>query len=490
MRFLSSTCIRLLIVTSRANYLLLRNGEFALAFIRELERLKLSRLTARVTPSSMIREQDLQLVLLRASLGTSAQQDPLLANIRCHLPSGAARPLLPSLSGIRQSDKSANAELLDGLTSFDDVLLGTPMNLRYNVKWPLDLFLQTSDLKIYGALFSYIASLRKTHMLVHNTWGSLSNAQRARRRWTGLSEGGTRIDLQARKDLLRCSWGLVREMGWFLSTLLEYLMEDVVDAEYKRLQRLLSETGPVHGGHGTHRLSNTPSTAKLNHQGRPTYLDFTTVQSIHAGYLNRILLSSGLINAELTNTVRQVIDLCERLVAQVERWGGDVLPALLFEGSIAMRADGDGEAVGSMVRERWTIIAEMNAVCHSELSPLRSVQTDTKQNLQDLLASFYEQLTSSMSQQSQMSGADVSRSMMQHNRSVVEALSGFQTTFMAGKNGLRKLDNEGDVRRTMERLLLRMDFNSGFSKPRTSGQTSVPAGAKGGRSILKEGGLA
>jgi hypothetical protein len=80
--------------------------------------------------------------------------------------------------------------------------------------------------------------------------------------------------------------------------------------------------------------------------------------------------------------------------------------------------------------------------------------------------------------------------MMQHNRSVVEALSGFQTTFMAGKNGLRKLDNEGDVRRTMERLLLRMDFNSGFSKPRTSGQTSVPAGATGGRSILKEGGLA
>jgi gamma-tubulin complex component 4 len=352
---------------SRANYLLLRNGEFALAFIRELERLKLSRITARVTPSSMIREQDLQLVLLRASLGTSAQQDPLLANIRCHLPSGAARPLLPSLSGtIRQSDKSAHAELLDGLTSFDDVLLGTPMNLRYNVEWPLDLFLKTSDLKIYGALFSYIASLRKTHMLVHNTWGSLSNAQRARRRWTGLSEGGTQIDLQARKDLLRCSWGLVREMGWFLSTLLEYLMEDVVDAEYKRLKRLLSDTGPAPGGHGTHRLSNTTLTTKLNQQGRPTYLDFTTVQSIHAGYLNRILLSSGLVNAELTNIVRQIIDLCERLVAQVERWGGDVLPALLFEGSIATRTDGDGEAVGSMVRERWTIIAEMNAVCHSK----------------------------------------------------------------------------------------------------------------------------
>jgi hypothetical protein len=46
-------------------------------------------------------------------------------------------------------------------------------------------------------------------------------------------------------------------------------------------------------------------------------------------------------------------------VAQVERWGGDVLPALLFEGSIA----GDGaDSVGVMVKDRWAIVAEINGV--------------------------------------------------------------------------------------------------------------------------------
>lgn len=65
-------------VESLGNYFLIRNGEFSLSLIREVERLKLSRLTTRSGPNSMIRDQDLNLALLRASLGTTAQYDPSL----------------------------------------------------------------------------------------------------------------------------------------------------------------------------------------------------------------------------------------------------------------------------------------------------------------------------------------------------------------------------------------------------------------------------
>jgi len=226
----------------RANYFLIRNGEFNLSLIREIERLKLSRLTSRTGPPVMIREQDLNLALLRASLGTTAQYDPSLAHLRFHLPSGPVRPLLPSLPGPRNLAASIGGDAVVE-TIFNDVVLGTPLNLLYTVDWPLDMFLQPTDMQVYGILFAFLSSLRKTHTRVHTCWTALSNAQRARRRWTGLGEGGTAEDLAAREALLRCSWGLVREMNWFLDNLLSYVMADVIDSEFKRLKKQLNLEG-------------------------------------------------------------------------------------------------------------------------------------------------------------------------------------------------------------------------------------------------------
>jgi hypothetical protein len=73
---------------------------------------------------------------------------------------------------------------------------------------------------------------------------------------------------------------------------------------------------------------------------------------------------------------------------------------------------------------------------------------------------------------------------------VADALSGFQTTFIAAKIGGRNLATEGDVRRRVERLLLRLDFNSEFSKPLLAESRSRTASGVHGENILKEGGLA
>lgn len=376
----------------RANYFLLRNGEFALSLIREVERLKLSRLTGRSAPSTMIREQDLHLALLRASLGTTAQQDPSLVHLQFRLPAGPIRPLLPSLASTAAKDLSASLSSPVEPTTFDDFLLGTPLLLTYSVTWPLDLFLHVSDLQVYAALFSYLSALRKTHMRVHTCWTALSNAQRARRRWTGLGEGGTAEDLEVRKQLLRCGWGVVREMNWFLDTLLGYVMTDVVDVEFRRLKSLLlgrpsggvgrqisaSSSGAALGtGHGEGATAAPPSkstsflpshsTASNFSSGTPP-LDFTTLRSMHTTYLERLLTGCLLSNPTLTHIIRMILEVCERFAAQVERWGGDVLPALLFEGSISARDD----KVGDMVAERYVIVGEIDEVrhCDASLSPL------------------------------------------------------------------------------------------------------------------------
>jgi gamma-tubulin complex component 4 len=306
----------------------------------------------------MIREQDLQLALLRASLGTSAQHDPSLGNLRCTLPSGPLHPLLPSFTqtGLSRSRASVQSLALEEQATFDDLLLGTPMRMTYAVQWPLDLFLQPADLRAYGALFAYVAALRRTHVRVHACWAALSNAQRARRRWTGLGEGGTAEDARTRHALLRCGWGVVRQMGFFLDALLEYVMVDVVDAEFRRLKARLARPQPAESA--ASRRASVSSALPPRAEPKPAYLDFTTLRAIHATYLDRLLIGSLLANPTLTALIRPILETCEQLVAQVERWGGDVLPALLFEGS-AQDAERD---VGSLVRERWGVVSEINQV--------------------------------------------------------------------------------------------------------------------------------
>ena len=43
----------------------------------------------------------------------------------------------------------------------------------------------------------------------------------------------------------------------------------------------------------------------------------------------------------------------------VERWGGDVLPALLFEGSIS---EGHTESIGQLVKERHEVVKDVDQV--------------------------------------------------------------------------------------------------------------------------------
>lgn len=315
------------------------------------------------------------------------------------------------------------------------------MALKYTIEWPLDLFISKPEMLAYGSLFSFLSSLRKTHTRVQECWTSLSNAQRARRKWTGLSEGGTEEDSIMRKNLLRRGWGIVRDMGWFLDTLLGYVMMDVVDNEFRKLKSTLSKEG-ISAELPDHHSGIQPS--------KSSYLDFTSIRTIHFNYLDRLLNGCLLTNASLTTLLESILGTCEQFVAQIERWGGDVLPALLFEGSLR-----PGEAgVGDMVKQRWSTVAEID------------------QTLRHLFESFYEQLNSSISQQPLSTGFDTSTSIF-----VGKSMVNHSTVNLSRMKGLDK--NMEDSRRHIERLLLRLDFNGGLSKPRSEGTAD----------ILKEGGL-
>ncbi|KAJ3563587.1 hypothetical protein NP233_g8848 [Leucocoprinus birnbaumii] len=218
-------------------------------------------------------------------------------------------------------------------------------------------------------------------------------------------------------------------------------MTDVVDLEFRKLKETLAK-GVDAVASGTQR---TP--------GGDDYLDFTTLRTIHAAYLDRLLSGCLLNNPALTLIIHSILESCEQFVAHVERWGGDVLPALLFEGSLR----GGSDQVGVLVQERWKIVSDLN------------------QTLRSHLQSFYEQLTVSTSQQPFSGGVDASKSILINASIANQSLA---------QGALKNIGSaEAEARRHVERLLLRLDFNGEFSTPK-----SIPI-REGDEEILVEGGI-
>ncbi|EJD54547.1 hypothetical protein AURDEDRAFT_79521 [Auricularia subglabra TFB-10046 SS5] len=447
-------------INSLSDYFLLRNGEFSIALVREIERLKLTRLTRGST--KMIKEQDLQLVILRASLGTSAQSDPTLNRLRLSLPSGPHRPLLPSLAAtalpnlnVLSANRSVSfSKAFAPTTIFNDLVLGTPMELSYALPFPLDLLLQLSDLRIYGHLFAFLSSIRRVHMRVFECWSSLSNAQRARRRWTGLGEGGE--ESERRAETLRCGWAVVRKMTWLLDTLVSYIMTDVIDEEFRFLKSQMWSSSPTTGmSQSTTSASLRDADPKITSSTSGSHLDFTTLRALHSTFLERIVAGCLLSTPALSALIRSMCEVCERFAGQVERWGGDVLPPLLAEGSVASGK----HSVGELVRARYAVVQEVN------------------ETLSTILDGFYDQLSTTTSQPL-ASGATADASMLLNASTTIGA------ALPRGKGDATVSDDRaGHMIRRLERLLLRLDFNGSFSAPSTMHRVAETVG------ILEEGGL-
>ncbi|KZT54642.1 hypothetical protein CALCODRAFT_438299 [Calocera cornea HHB12733] len=432
-----------LAIDALADYFLLRNGEFAVAVIREIERLKADRLKSR---NSIIRAQDLNHALLRASVGTSAETDPSLSKLSFTIPSGTTRPFLPHLTKSNTSMSRINA-----LPDFSSFLLGTPTQLTYPLDFPLSLFLSPSALQTYARMHAYLASVRRAHILLLDLWSSLSLAQRKRRKWVRIGEGGAGVgEEQLRTRLLRRTWGTVREMVWFLEVLWGYIGGDVVDTCYRAFREQIgSPVGRI----------RTTSTSRSQAAGSPTVpsrpgtpagatetaavagerqLDFTTLRQLHTAYLTNLTAASLMASGPLSTVVHEVLHTCERLGAQVARWGGDVLPDLL---SAQM------EGVGGMV-ERQQVVDEI-------------YETFTE-NLRD----FYSLLSTSPLVPTKNGDAST---FLNASSVLNSTLSG-----MGGAGGAASMQ----ARRQVEHLMLRLDFNMLLSDPvvETRGERAILAG--------------
>lgn len=196
--------------------------------------------------SSVIREQDLNLAILRASVGTSAESDRWVEKLRFKLERGSLRPFMPSATVPKHTHEDNGVRAL-----FSSLLLGAPMTMTTTMGWPMDLFITPPAMSAYIDINVYLTAIRDTHSKVLSCWSSLSASQRRRRRWTGANEGGTQAEILKRKQLARLSWGIVRAMLFFLDQLLGHFMVDIIDVLHRRLLDSLEEVNiAAKQGHG------------------------------------------------------------------------------------------------------------------------------------------------------------------------------------------------------------------------------------------------
>ncbi|WVQ75162.1 hypothetical protein IAR50_004771 [Cryptococcus sp. DSM 104548] len=492
------------------NFFLLRKADWAISTIREISQLRLDKLITSNphSSSSVIREQDLDLALRRASVGTSADHDAGLDKLRYKMEKGPLRTMLPTIppkiprkgvadrSGDGMSDERSNIRQL-----FSSSLLGTPLTLTTTITWPLDLFMTPLAISTYSDIQSYLIAIRHTHLSVLNCWTSLSAAQRQRRKWTGVTEGGTPEEADARKQLARTAWGTVRLMLFFIDQLQSHFMTDIIDVQHRRLleqleldnlasstldgslrgsmrgsvRRSVSRSAPtpvktgtisaaegrrpasphtktqgLHDSQTTHSNHAPPTPSKR--QG-PSYLDFLTLRQIHTRHLAFLREALFISDIGIATLTRDILDTCRRFTGLVERWGGDVLPELLMEGI-------EGEEVGKMVQERAQAVEEINETLHDHLTDFFNALLET----QLPGASDPDRSTTggggSLSRT--MRVAQMSR-MMSRQTSLTAAAMNNVKKAAKSKVQLEKeekgLEAEAAMARHVEQLLLRLDFN-------------------------------
>lgn len=206
--------------------------------------------------------------------------DSQLDSLHYKLEKGPLRAMLPTIpmktpkqTGIES--KNDTVEHRNSIRAmFSSFLLGTPLILTTPVTWPLDLFISPQALSAYSDIQAYLTALRHTHLSVLSCWTTLSAAQRQRRKWTGVTEGGTDEEVEARKGLGRAAWGTIRLMLFFIDQLQSHFMTDIIDVQHKRLlEQLGLETvlsAPALGGslrgsslRGSISVRQTPTATKV-----------------------------------------------------------------------------------------------------------------------------------------------------------------------------------------------------------------------------------
>lgn len=121
-----------------------------------------------------IKEADVNNLFAKASSITSRfelanddEEDPERQSYQTHL----------KLSLVKSKEKS------DHIT-FDEFLLGDRIQLKYDITWPLDLFLSMEDMSVYNRIFNFLLAVKRCQGRLTSLWPTRNYPSVGRGTWT------------------------------------------------------------------------------------------------------------------------------------------------------------------------------------------------------------------------------------------------------------------------------------------------------------------
>lgn len=70
------------------------------------------------------------------------------------------------------------------LVTFDDFLLGERIQLKYDITWPLDLFLSMEDMSVYNQIFNFLLAVKRCQGRLTSLWPTRNYPNVGRGTWT------------------------------------------------------------------------------------------------------------------------------------------------------------------------------------------------------------------------------------------------------------------------------------------------------------------
>ncbi|KAK6908756.1 hypothetical protein I204_01958 [Kwoniella mangroviensis CBS 8886] len=505
-----------------SNYFLTRKSDYTLSLMTEIDKLRLTKLVLSNphSSSSVIREQDLDLALLRSSLGTTAENDKFLDKLRWKVDNGPLRAIpskTPPITHVTQTEEKEKSHIS---RLFSSTLLGTPLTLTTSISWPLDLFLSPKSMMIYSDIHSYLLSFRYTLMKLSNTWLNLSNHQRQNHK--DLDQKS-----QVEKRLDKICWGTIRQMNWFISELLTHFM-DIIEVQHRHLLQRLdiqdekrslnrssskgslrgstigrSSIGPLKGkdlvpksplseSHTTNWEDRTNTNTYKSNKAPPTpnkgeknYLDFLTLRSIHSQHLAFLLEALLLSDPSVSPLIRDILDTCRRFTSLADRWYNE-----------SPDSEQNTTSMDQLIQQRIENVKEIDETLHDHILDFFSILLDS-QNPSTSSEGDKDKSSleggggKSFSRTSKMN--QISKIMISRQTSFVGSRS-TQASKSKMENGNTFGSNTGMVgmglERHVEHLLLRLDFNGILTKWKEDEMNGIRGDNETDyKSVLAQGGL-
>ncbi|CAG8637975.1 11639_t:CDS:2, partial [Gigaspora rosea] len=273
------------------NYFLLGQSDFALSLVEQFEKLTTSRsMTSRIL---MVREQELNSLLVRTSVGTSAESDPAFEKFRFKLPTVIDQKTTTTPSNI-----------------FDSVILGVPLRLEYDIGWPLDLFVTAEDLDKYGNIFSFLLSLRRTQFRLQKVWTHLAMIRKFG------SVDNKPSDDKNYHTLM--PWKIRASMMFFVDCLWGHIQMDIIESNFRTLVNRINISS-------THYRRQRENDEKTHINESETFRDFEDIRIGHATYLGDLLRGCLLESRTCSETIKMSLNICDQVCGLLERWNGGVI---------------------------------------------------------------------------------------------------------------------------------------------------------------------